>query len=589
MPFVQRENISHFLRACEMPPFNMPSHDRFLTVDLYDGKDPAQVLQCIQAFSRAANTVNPSQFPYVIGPRGQRPPSPIKKPADWAGKQGVSHVRGPPAANVADGNVRSPPAARALSPAYSGGSNASGRGTVRSPVSAWTNKREEASTAPAWNIHQYGYMGGANQGSQGINFGVPRQITSAAPSVPSLAEKEKLRKEKAELERLDQEADRLKKEQLEADERKSREEEEQRWAEETRRARDAERAEVEKQKRKWEEEERCWREEEEQRKHEEALAKSASTPLQGQYLSDYQSQSAARSPRSPRDQPPEQRSEQDRIRELEQQLEEARERERQYLESREVTVTRDGMRTPLQPSTPVSRFNDALEDESVVSEASILSEPDGGILSSSRGSKEPQPPTNPRPLPIPQVSNTSLPASSSAPAPSPLSKPQAAPFVPPATNSPVTTSANLKSSPTRSRPSPFGRPMLSTSSNASSSTPSTSTTSSAPRPVSTSPFTASRPVPAPRTDRFLASNPPPASTEATSHVPSEAAASSRAEQDAEDRRRKERQTATKAGGWASKSLLEREMERERERQREWEEAQMARGGRVMGPRAMGQK
>ncbi|KAI4149957.1 MAG: hypothetical protein LQ340_004346, partial [Diploschistes diacapsis] len=32
-------------------------------------------------------------------------------------------------------------------------------------------------------------------------------------------------------------------------------------------------------------------------------------------------------------------------------------------------------------------------------------------------------------------------------------------------------------------------------------------------------------------------------------------------------------TNTKAGGWASKSLLEREMERERQRQQEWEEAQ----------------
>ncbi|KAH0035108.1 hypothetical protein KCU72_g10655, partial [Aureobasidium melanogenum] len=35
------------------------------------------------------------------------------------------------------------------------------------------------------------------------------------------------------------------------------------------------------------------------------------------------------------------------------------------------------------------------------------------------------------------------------------------------------------------------------------------------------------------------------------------------------------QQKTKAGGWASKSLLEREMERERERQREWEANQQA--------------
>jgi hypothetical protein len=46
-----------------------------------------------------------------------------------------------------------------------------------------------------------------------------------------------------------------------------------------------------------------------------------------------------------------------------------------------------------------------------------------------------------------------------------------------------------------------------------------------------------------------------------------------AERDGEDRRRIQSQQQTKAGGWASKSLLEREMERERERQKEWEEAQ----------------
>ena len=41
----------------------------------------------------------------------------------------------------------------------------------------------------------------------------------------------------------------------------------------------------------------------------------------------------------------------------------------------------------------------------------------------------------------------------------------------------------------------------------------------------------------------------------------------------EEARRKERQQTTKDRGWASKSLLEREMERERERQKEWEQSQ----------------
>ena len=49
--------------------------------------------------------------------------------------------------------------------------------------------------------------------------------------------------------------------------------------------------------------------------------------------------------------------------------------------------------------------------------------------------------------------------------------------------------------------------------------------------------------------------------------------SSTAEIDAENSRRVAATQKTRAGGWASKSLLEREMERERERQREWEESQ----------------
>ena len=58
---------------------------------------------------------------------------------------------------------------------------------------------------------------------------------------------------------------------------------------------------------------------------------------------------------------------------------------------------------------------------------------------------------------------------------------------------------------------------------------------------------------------------------------------SESERAGEDARRQQSQQKTKAGGWASKSLLEREMERERERQKEWEEQQIAKGARVGGP------
>ncbi len=80
--------------------------------------------------------------------------------------------------------------------------NTLGRGGLATggAISSWSSKADEGKTAPAWNIHQYGYMGGASQGNQGVAFGARRQITSPAPNVPSLAEKEKrLREEAAKL------------------------------------------------------------------------------------------------------------------------------------------------------------------------------------------------------------------------------------------------------------------------------------------------------------------------------------------------------------------------------------------------------
>lgn len=175
MPFVQRENISHFLRACEMPPLNLHAHDRFLTVDLYDNKDPAQVIQCIGAFSRAANAANPSRFPSVIGPKKGATSTPghaTNKSVESVGA--YSRSRGLSGASQTSENM----AARALSPALTGGSASSKATDVsRVPtVSSWSKRGDEGNTAPAWNIHQYGYMGGASQGNQGVNFGARRQI-----------------------------------------------------------------------------------------------------------------------------------------------------------------------------------------------------------------------------------------------------------------------------------------------------------------------------------------------------------------------------------------------------------------------------
>ncbi len=76
-----------------------------------------------------------------------------------------------------------------------------------------------------------------------------------------------------------------------------------------------------------------------------------------------------------------------------------------------------------------------------------------------------------------------------------------------------------------------------------------------------------------RTDRYLSQHTAPKVSAPTVSTAPDTALSTTGEQAAETSRRLLSQQKTKAGGWASKSLLEREMERERERQREWEEAQ----------------
>ncbi|KAF8243176.1 hypothetical protein K440DRAFT_78527 [Wilcoxina mikolae CBS 423.85] len=137
MPFVQMENISHFLSTITSPPVSLPPHDRFLTVDLYEKKDPAQVLQCLGAFSRVAHNINPKAFPDTVGGL----------------KSATTTTTGPPPTGP--------------------------KPEKKVAVSAWTKREEEGVTAPAWNVVQYGYMGGASQGNQGIMFGGRRQITAS--------------------------------------------------------------------------------------------------------------------------------------------------------------------------------------------------------------------------------------------------------------------------------------------------------------------------------------------------------------------------------------------------------------------------
>ncbi|KAF3050116.1 hypothetical protein E8E11_006743 [Didymella keratinophila] len=516
MPFIQMENIAHFLKACELPPLNMPSHDRFLTVDLYESKDPAQVLQCLAAFSRAANAINASNFPTSIGPkRGGSVMSPTtpSRP-DFSRSYGSSTF-----------NPMKPPPDRPqpLSPSRTGGSSASrnSNGVPKSPpggVSSWSKKADQSVTSPAWNIHQYGYMGGASQGNQGIAFGARRQITSAGPHVPNMAEKERKRREKAEEEErlrvAAEEAERHRRVEREAEEERQRAEEERLWEEESRKQREAKERRLEEQKREWEEQERQWKIQEEARQREEQAAQEAAEKearrkragsdarLRGQYLSQYQAE-----------QKPHQSDDQhDRIAELERQLEEAKERERQYQAERE---------TRKQRTRSKSRTRE-------------------------RSTHRPAPP--PR-APSPQESNVSWAQADDR--------------------------AYLRDAWDANQSQP-ARPVHTPEPAFSSST------TSRPLPEPTSP----RPLPDPaaymrssqgagaaqsRTERFLSSNPAPVASKPTTYAPQESTSTN--EQRAEDARRKANQQTTKDRGWASKSLLEREMERERERQKEWEQSQ----------------
>lgn len=532
MPFVQMENISHFLRACKSPPLNLQEHDMFLTVDLYESKDPAQVLQCLGAFSRAANNANPSTFPTAIGPRvgGLSPqrtgtpgllsptPTSANRPRRLSNSSNASSVH----------NSRPP----LLTASKTGGSvsgrwspNKSPTNGPKSPsVSSWSSRAHEGVTSPAWNIAQYGYMGGASQGNLGIAFGGRRQITSASPHVPSLAEKQKMRKEKeAEAERTRKEEE----ERLRREEEQAIQEEQRKWEEETRRKRDEEARRVAEEKRRWEEEERQWKiTEEKRRKDEEEAEKRLSqeraklrsrgdSRLQGQFLSQYQAEQPASDPNQ-------------RIRELEEELERARQREAAYERGRLQPMSPDvkaraRSRSRPRPATGTPSRQDswARGDDS-----------DGEGLRQSRGQGQN------RPLLPPRQNSRPLPDPTTAASPPAKVK----------THRTGESMTQIKTHSTggSSRPLPDPR-----------------TYSSPPR-ASPSPTMT-------RTDRFLASNPAPVQKQVPPTYSRELGAT--VERDAEDRRRAQAQQQTKAGGWASKSLLEREMEMERQRQREWEESQ----------------
>ncbi|UZP44265.1 hypothetical protein NXS19_012077 [Fusarium pseudograminearum] len=349
MPFVQMENISLFLRACQSPPLNLQQHDTFLTVDLFEQKDPAQVLQCIGAFSRAAHSAYPQNFPVSIGPKNR--PDTVTPQGTGSRTPTGTRDRG---ASVTSN--KSPAFGRSAMMPHRTGDSGSGRWSpTKSPrnrpespsaVSSWSKKEHEGTTSPAWNIAQYGYLGGASQGNLGISFGGRRQITNASPRVPNLADKERRRKEEEERARLEAEEDEKRRF---GEEERARLEEEHRWEEETEQLRQKEREAAEEEKRRWEEEERQWQLTEEQRRKEEEEAEARleaerkslksrnDSKLTGQFLSQYRTEQGA----SQQDGASED-DYKNRVKQLEQELELARQREAEYERERQERGPRQG-------------------------------------------------------------------------------------------------------------------------------------------------------------------------------------------------------------------------------------------------------
>ncbi|KAI5811760.1 hypothetical protein DFH27DRAFT_649060 [Peziza echinospora] len=219
MPFVQMEQIAAFVNIASKPPIGLPPHDVFLTVDLFEQKDPAQVVQCLTAFSRVANRLAPELFPTMIGGKkagllspnlnagfsgagtGRRDLSSTGSAAStvsgYSSNSNKSVNSAPASASAVVTSPMFPTSAPTPAVAYKESLRKSPPPAVPAKlassnvaVSSWTKKDDEKKFAPAWNIHQYGYMGGASQGNMGVSFGGRRQITNAAPEVPSLKKKE---------------------------------------------------------------------------------------------------------------------------------------------------------------------------------------------------------------------------------------------------------------------------------------------------------------------------------------------------------------------------------------------------------------
>lgn len=377
MPFVQMENISHFLSFVSRPPVSLPPHDLFLTIDLYEQKDPAQVCQCISSFSRIAHKLNPTAFPTTVGGLGV----PARLTPQLSG--GASGLWNGSAARKVSGGSNGSTSGGSMVSGYSGtGSNGKPAVPARKPaVSTWSKSSDEGATLPAWNIAQYGYMGGASQGNQGISFGARRQITSTpvvkggaarstSPAPVSIfADREKRRKEE-ETKRREAEEARQRELEIQADGRRRAVEDARKWREE-----EEERAAMEIEHKKWREEEskrKLWLHEQERQRESErkrellaAERRDEETRRAGE-LRDREAQLRLETEKKERE------KERERIRQLERELEKARERERIYEAEKEERRRQDTDRMRREAQGAVVRRHRTGETPSTPSAASFV-------------------------------------------------------------------------------------------------------------------------------------------------------------------------------------------------------------------------
>lgn len=122
MPFKQMENIAAFLDAAQKK-LGMPAQDLFQTIDLYEKKNPVQVIDSIHSFSRFAAR------------------------AGW------------------EGPILGPKLAEKVERTFTDQQLNAGRGMI--------------------NNYQYGYAGGASQGKSGVSFGGRRDVTNIGSSPTS--------------------------------------------------------------------------------------------------------------------------------------------------------------------------------------------------------------------------------------------------------------------------------------------------------------------------------------------------------------------------------------------------------------------